>query len=180
MNQPPETIQQQVKALREAIDMHNYRYYVLDAPIIPDVEYDRMFRELQQFEQHYPQLVTPDSPTQRVGAAPLKEFIQVTHRTPMLSLNNAFEDTEVEAFDRRIREELKADSVEYTVEPKFDGLAVGLTYENGVLTSGATRGDGYTGEDITRNLRTIQSIPLRLPLEHPPALLEVRGEVLIL
>ncbi|SDY70787.1 NAD-dependent DNA ligase LigA [Nitrosomonas sp. Nm58] len=180
MNQPPETIQQQVKALREAIDMHNYRYYVLDAPIIPDVEYDRMFRELQQFEQHYPQLVTPDSPTQRVGAAPLKEFIQVTHRTPMLSLNNAFEDTEVEAFDRRIREELKADSVEYTVEPKFDGLAVGLTYENGVLTSGATRGDGYTGEDIMLNLRTIKSIPLRLPIEHSPALLEVRGEVLIL
>lgn len=180
MNQPPETIQQQMKALREAIDMHNYRYYALNAPTIPDAEYDRLFRELQQLERRYPQFITPDSPTQRVGAAPLKEFIQVTHRTPMLSLNNAFEDTEVEAFDRRIREELKTGSIEYTVEPKFDGLAVGLTYENGVLTSGATRGDGYTGEDITANLRTIQSIPLRLPIKHAPALLEVRGEVLIL
>lgn len=180
MNDTIETIRQQMCALREAIDRHDYHYYVLDAPIIPDAEYDRLFRELQQLEQRYPQLVTPDSPTQRVGAAPLKEFTPVTHRTPMLSLNNAFEDSEVEAFDRRIREELKIDSVKYVVEPKFDGLAVGLTYEKGVLTSGATRGDGYTGEDITLNLRTIKSIPLRLPLEQPPALLEVRGEVLIL
>ncbi|MDV6343289.1 NAD-dependent DNA ligase LigA [Nitrosomonas sp. Is37] len=180
MNDLIETIQQQIQTLREVIDMHNYRYYVLNAPTIPDAEYDRLFRELQQLEQRYPQLITPDSPTQRVGAAPLKEFIQVTHRTPMLSLNNAFEDSEVEAFDRRIREELKIDSVEYTVEPKFDGLAVNLTYENGVLTSGATRGDGYKGEDITLNLRTMKSIPLRLPLAHPPSLFEVRGEVLIL
>lgn len=180
MNDSIETIRQQVEALRAAIDMHNYRYYVLDAPTIPDVEYDRLFRELQQIEHQYPQLVTPDSPTQRVGAAPLKEFIHVTHHTPMLSLNNAFEDTEVEAFDRRIREELNIDAVEYTVEPKFDGLAVSLTYEQGVLTTGATRGDGYTGEDITLNLRTIKSIPLHLPIEQPPTLLEVRGEVLIL
>lgn len=180
MNDLIETIRQQIQALRETIDMHNYRYYVLNAPTILDAEYDRLFRELQQLEQRYPQLITPDSPTQRIGAAPLKEFIQVKHRTPMLSLNNAFEDSEVEAFDRRIREELKIDSVEYTVEPKFDGLAVNLTYENGVLTSGATRGDGYRGEDITLNLRTMKSIPLRLPLEHPPSLFEVRGEVLIL
>ncbi len=180
MNDSIKTIRQQIQALCEAIDMHNYRYYALNAPTIPDAEYDRLFRELQQLEQHYPQLITPDSPTQRVGAAPLKEFIQVTHRAPMLSLNNAFEDREVEAFDRRIREELKIDNVEYTLEPKYDGLAVNLTYEKGVLTSGATRGNGYKGEDITLNLRTIKSIPLRLSLEHPPSLLEVRGEVLIL
>ncbi|SDY66202.1 NAD-dependent DNA ligase LigA [Nitrosomonas sp. Nm33] len=180
MNDPIETIQQQIQTLREVIGMHNYRYHTLNAPTIPDAEFDRLFRELQQLEQRYPQLITPDSPTQRVGAAPLKEFTQVTHRTPMLSLNNAFEDSEVEAFDRRIREELKVDSVEYTVEPKFDGLAVNLTYENGVLTRGAMRGDGYKGDDITLNLRTMKSIPLRLPLEHPPSLFEVRGEVLIL
>lgn len=180
MNDSIETIRQQIKTLRETIENHNYRYYVLDAPIIPDAEYDRLFRELQQLEQRYPELVSPDSPTQRVGAAPLKQFMPVTHRTPMLSLNNAFEDKEVEAFDRRIREELKIDHVDYTVEPKFDGLAVGLTYENGLLVGGATRGDGYTGEDITVNLRTIKSIPLRLPVDFPPALLEVRGEVMIL
>lgn len=180
MSEPVGNIEQQVKALREAIDMHNYRYYVLDAPTIPDAEYDRMFRELQRLEQRYPQLVTSDSPTQRIGAAPLKEFVHVKHRVPMLSLNNAFEDAEVEAFDRRIREELRVDCIEYSVEPKFDGLAVSLTYENGGLTTGATRGDGYTGEDITLNLRTIKSIPLRLPVGRPPALLEVRGEVLIL
>lgn len=180
MNDSLETIRQQMQTLRTAINMHNYRYYVLNAPTIPDAEFDRLFRELQQLEERYPQLVSPDSPTQRVGAAPLKEFIQVSHRTPMLSLNNAFEDNEVEAFDRRIRDELRIDSIEYTVEPKFDGLAVNLTYENGVLTTGATRGDGYTGEDITLNLRTIKSIPLRLAMDHPPAFFEVRGEVLIL
>jgi DNA ligase (NAD+) len=180
MEESIETIRQQMQSLRETIENHNYRYYVLDAPIIPDAEYDRLFRELQQLEQRYPELMSPDSPTQRVGAAPLKEFRSVVHRTPMLSLNNAFEDKEVEAFDRRIREELKIDDVDYAVEPKFDGLAVGLTYENGLLVRGATRGDGYTGEDITANLRTIKSIPLRLPVQFPPALLEVRGEVLIL
>ncbi|WP_074905802.1 NAD-dependent DNA ligase LigA [Nitrosomonas communis] len=180
MNDSIKTIQQQIQTLRETIDMHNYRYYALNAPTIPDAEYDRLFRQLQQLEQHYPQLITSDSPTQRVGAAPLKEFIQVMHRTPMLSLKNAFEDREVEAFDRRIRKELKIDHVEYTLEPKFDGLAVNLTYEKGILKSGATRGDGEKGENITLNLRTIKSIPLRLSLEHPPSLFEVRGEVLIL
>jgi DNA ligase (NAD+) len=180
MNDSLETIRQQILALRETIEKHNYHYYALSAPIIPDAEYDRLFRELQQLEQCYPQLVAPDSPTQRVGASPLKEFAQITHLTPMLSLNNAFEDVEVEAFDRRLREELKIEAIEYMIEPKFDGLAVGLTYEKGVLTSGATRGDGYMGEDITLNLRTIKSIPLRLPIHKPPTLLEVRGEVLIL
>ena len=180
----PENIRQQAQKLRETVELHNYRYYVLDAPAIPDVEYDKLFRELQQLEQRYPQLVTPDSPTQRVGAAPLKEFSQVTHRTPMLSLSNAFEEAEVNAFDRRVCQGLEEDNVEYAVEPKFDGLAVSLCYENGVFATGATRGDGYTGEDVTLNLRTVKSIPLHLPDglhgNHQPTLLEVRGEVLML
>lgn len=173
-------ISHRAQALRAEIESHNYRYYVLDNPSIPDAEYDRLLRELQQIEQDFPQLITAGSPTQRVGAAPLKAFAQITHTVPMLSLSNAFDDSEVEAFDRRVRDGLSADSVEYNAEPKFDGLAVSLRYENGDFKTGATRGDGYTGEDITLNLRTIRSIPLRLPLVHPPALLEVRGEVLML
>jgi DNA ligase (NAD+) len=173
-------IQARVKQLRADIEQHNYNYYVLDRPLISDAEYDRLFRELQQLEERYPQLVTPDSPTQRVGAAPLSEFAQVTHRTPMLSLNNAFEDDEVIAFDRRAREALGVDAVDYAAEPKFDGLAISLTYVKGLFTTGATRGDGYTGEDVTANLRTVRAIPLRLRGTHPPGLLEVRGEVLML
>ncbi|MDP1558530.1 MAG: NAD-dependent DNA ligase LigA [Nitrosomonas sp.] len=180
MNNGIEAIQQQLQKLRDLIDLHNYQYYVLDDPIISDAEYDQLFRELQQLEQRYPRLVVPESPTQRIGAAPLKDFSQVTHRTPMLSLSNAFEDAEVEAFDRRVREGLEVDCIEYAVEPKFDGLAVSLCYEQGVFITGATRGDGNTGEDITQNLRTIKAIPLRLPTENVPALLEVRGEVLML
>ncbi len=180
----PENIRQQAQSLRETVDLHNYRYYVLNAPTIPDIEYDKLFRELQQLEQHYPQLITPDSPSQRVGAAPLKEFSQITHRTPMLSLSNAFEEAEVDAFDRRVCQGLEVGSVEYAVEPKFDGLAVSLCYENGVFATGATRGDGYTGEDVTLNLRTVKSIPLHLydglHGNHQPTLLEVRGEVLML
>jgi DNA ligase (NAD+) len=168
------------RQLRDEIERHNYLYYVLDAPEIPDAEYDRLFRELERLEAEYPELATPDSPTRRVGAAPLPAFFQITHRVPMLSLNNAFEDGEVAAFDRRVREGLGIEEVEYAVEPKFDGLAISLAYENGVLVQGATRGDGYTGEDVTGNLRTIKAIPLRLHAEHPPRLLEVRGEVLIL
>lgn len=175
-----EKIKQRTEVLRKEIELHNYRYYVLDNPSIPDAEYDRLLRELQQIEQDNPQLITADSPTQRVGAAPLKAFAQITHDIPMLSLSNAFEDDEVEAFDRRVREGLSVDCVEYTAEPKFDGLAVSLRYENGVFKTGATRGDGYTGEDITLNLKTIRSIPLKLPLNNSPALLEVRGEVLML
>lgn len=180
MNENIEKIKLQVQDLRAAIELHNYRYYVLDHPTIPDAEYDKLLRELQRIEQDYPQLITADSPTQRVGAAPLKVFSQITHRMPMLSLSNAFDDAEVEAFDRRICEGLSVDSVEYTVEPKFDGLAVSLCYENGILKTGATRGDGYTGEDITLNLKTIKSIPLSLPVKNTPSLLEVRGEVLML
>jgi DNA ligase (NAD+) len=176
----PEQIRKRVQELREEIELHNYRYYVLDAPTIPDSEFDRLFRELQELEAQHPELVTPDSPTRRVGAGPLDEFPAVSHATPMLSLNNAFDEAEVAAFDRRVREGLGLERVEYSVEPKFDGLAVGLTYEKGVFARGATRGDGYTGEDVTQNLRTIQAIPLRLATPHPPRLLEVRGEVIML
>jgi DNA ligase (NAD+) len=166
-------------ALRAAIDEANYRYYALDAPTISDAEYDRLFRELEVLESAHPELVTPDSPTQRVGAAPVKEFETVRHRVPMLSINNAFGDDEVEAFDRRCREALEAEAVEYSCEPKLDGLAINLTYEDGAFVQGTTRGDGFAGEDVTANLRTVRGIPLRLRAAHPPALLEVRGEVLM-
>lgn len=180
MNHEIETIQQHLAKLRQVIEQHNYNYFKLDNPSIPDAEYDRLFHELQQIEHRFPQLVTADSPTQRVGAPPLKAFSQITHRIPMLSLGNALEDAEVAAFDRRMREDLEVDCVEYAVEPKFDGLAVSLRYENGILMTGATRGDGYVGEDITLNLRTIRAIPLRLTADPLPAVLEVRGEVLML
>lgn len=178
------TVSQDVAArarfLREEIERHNYLYYVLDKPEIPDAEYDKLFRELERLEAEYPLLATPDSPTRRVGAAPLAEFSRLAHRVPMLSLNNAFEDEEVAAFDRRAREGLGVEVVEYAADPKFDGLAISLIYENGLLVQGATRGDGYTGEEVTTNLRTIKAIPLRLHTVNPPKLLEVRGEVLIL
>jgi DNA ligase (NAD+) len=173
-------IVERARVLREQVNYHNYRYYVLDSPEIPDAEYDRLLRELQDIEARYPELQTPDSPTQRVGAKPLPEFSQVTHRQPMLSLNNAFDEDEVGAFDRRVREAAGRESIEYAVDPKFDGLAISLTYENGVFTQGATRGDGYVGEDVTRNLRTVAAIPLRIAADKPPKLLEVRGEVLML
>ena len=160
------TVSEHARALRAEIEKHNYQYYVLDAPLLSDAEYDRLFRELQALEAEHPQLVSSDSPTQRVGAAPLPEFVAVAHATPMLSLNNAFADAEVAAFDRRVHEGLAldegVDEADYSAEPKFDGLAVSLTYENGILVRGATRGDGSTGEDVTVNLRTLRSIPLRL------------------
>jgi len=175
------SIAERARELRAELEKHNHQYYVLDAPLIPDAEYDRLFRELQAIEAEHTELLTADSPTQRVGAAPLPEFNTVAHRTPMLSLNNAFSDDEVEAFDRRVREGLEAaGDIDYSAEPKFDGLAVGLTYENGVLTCGATRGDGNNGEDVTRNLRTVNNIPLRLRGDDFPHRLEVRGEVLML
>lgn len=173
-------IEERLEDLRAAIALHDFHYYVQDAPVIPDAEYDALFRSLQQLEQQYPQLITPDSPTQRVGAPPLKAFAQLSHQIPMLSLANAFSEDEVAAFDRRIREALDVDRVGYAVEPKFDGLAVSLVYENGMLAKGATRGDGYTGEDITLNLRTIPSIPLRLQTLPAASLFEVRGEVVML
>lgn len=171
---------ERVKRLRQEIEHHNRLYYALDRPEISDAEYDSLFRELQQLESRFPELLTPDSPTQRVGAAPLPAFSQVSHQLPMLSLNNAFDEDEVRSFDRRAREVLSQESIEYAVEPKFDGLAISLRYEHGMLATGATRGDGFTGEDVTANLRTIRDIPLRLDMPEPPRLLEVRGEVLMM
>lgn len=179
MSTPRQAVER-ARRLREEIEAHNYRYYVLDAPTISDAEFDALFRELEALESAHPELATPDSPTQRVGAPPQTAFGSVTHRVPMLSLNNAFDDADVVAFDRRIREALGAGSVAYDCEPKFDGLAVSLVYEDGVLVQGATRGDGTTGEDVTANLRTVRSIPLRLRTGAPPRRLEVRGEVLML
>ncbi len=156
MSEPPDQLTRRIQELRDIIESHNYSYYVQDAPAVTDTEFDKLFRELEELEQRYPHLVTPDSPTRRVGAPPFKAFSQIAHRTPMLSLANAFDEGEVEAFDRRVRQTLGVSSVEYAVEPKFDGLAVSLCYENGILRTGATRGDGYIGEDVTLNLRTIR------------------------
>ncbi len=175
----PQPVQARARKLRAEIERHNHQYYVLDQPLVSDAEYDRMFRELQQLESEHAELASPDSPTQRVGGAPLPQFEQLTHRIPMLSLNNAFSEEEVTAFDKRVSEGLKSSDIEYLAEPKFDGLAISLTYARGVFTQGATRGDGYTGEDVTPNLRTIRSIPLRLKGKDVPALVEVRGEVLM-
>jgi DNA ligase (NAD+) len=163
--------------LREQLNLHNYRYYVLDEPLIADVEYDRLLRELQELEREHPALVTSDSPTQRVGAAPVSELGVVEHALPMLSLENAFTEEELNDFDRRVRERLDYDgSIEYSAEPKLDGLAVTLRYEAGHLVQAATRGDGVRGEDVTHNARTIAAVPLTLRGK-PPAVLEVRGEV---
>ncbi len=171
---------QQITTLKSQVSRHDYQYYVLDAPTISDSEYDGLYRQLIDLETQFPQLVTLDSPTQRVGGSALSAFDSVTHRQAMLSLNNAFADEELQAFDKRIREALGIENVEYAVEPKFDGLAITLTYENGLFVQGATRGDGYTGENVTHNLRTIRAIPTKLNTPNPPQLLEVRGEVLIL
>lgn len=177
-HQTEQTIKQQIDQLREQLREHNYLYYVLDEPSIPDVEYDRLFQQLKQLETAHPELISSDSPTQRVGAQPLAAFQQVQHRIPMLSLDNVFNEEELIAFDRRIRERLNVEGeIQYVCEPKLDGLAVSLLYENGVLVQAATRGDGQTGEDITMNIRTIESIPLRLRGDDYPQILEVRGEV---
>ncbi|MDX1823803.1 MAG: NAD-dependent DNA ligase LigA [Thiohalomonadales bacterium] len=175
----PVEARQHIEKLRKEINYHNYRYYVLDDPEITDAEFDRLMRELEQLEAKYPELITSDSPTQRVGAVPLKQFAEVHHEIPMLSLANAFSDGEVDDFDRRGRERLDVKQLEYCVEPKLDGLAISLLYENGLLSRGATRGDGTTGEDVTLNVRTIDAIPLRLLGNDYPPLLEVRGEVIM-
>ncbi len=171
------SVAQRIAHLRAEIEKHNHQYYVLDDPLISDAEFDAMFRELQTLEAQYPELATADSPTQRVGTAPLKSFAEVVHRTPMLSLNNAFNDEEVRSFDARVREALGVAVVEYAVEPKFDGLAITLTYRDGMFAQGATRGDGSMGEDVTQNLRTVRTIPLRLG--KPVPFIEIRGEVLM-
>ena len=167
-----------VLELKETLERYNYRYHALDDPEVPDAEYDRLMLELRALEAEHPQLLTPDSPTQRVGATPVAAFGAVKHRLAMLSLDNAFSDEEVRDFDRRIRERLaRAEPVRYSAEPKLDGLAVSARYEDGAFVQGATRGDGETGEDITQNLRTIKALPLKLRTDRPPRVLEVRGEV---
>jgi DNA ligase (NAD+) len=169
---------QRLRVLREELAYHDHRYYVLDQPVIADAEYDRLFRELLELEERFPELVTDDSPSQRVGGAPLEKFAGVQHRHAMLSLENAFSEAELRDFEERLLRFLKdTPRPGYVAEPKMDGLAVELVYENGLFVLGSTRGDGRTGEDITRNLKTIAAIPLRLQAGSPPALLEVRGEV---
>jgi DNA ligase (NAD+) len=170
----------ELSALKAQLADYDYHYYVLDQPLVSDNEYDGLYRHLVAIETQYPELVTPDSPSQRVGGTPSSAFESIQHRQAMLSLNNAFADEELVAFDKRITETLDTTQVEYAVEPKFDGLAITLTYENGLFVQGATRGDGYTGENVTHNLKTIRAIPAKLNTNNPPALLEVRGEVLML
>ncbi len=167
-----------IKELRELIDYHNYRYYVLDNPEITDAEYDKLMRELISLESQFPQLITPDSPSQRVGGEPLEAFKKVTHREPMISLADAFSEEELRDFNRRVTENV-GNQVEYVVELKIDGLAVSLTYENGLLVTAATRGDGVVGEDVTQNVKTIKSVPLRLNVQKDkiPMIIEVRGEI---
>ena len=173
-------VKQQIEKLRDSINYHNYRYYVLDDPEVPDSEYDRLLRELEALEKNNPELITTDSPTQRVGAIPLSAFDEVKHSVPMLSLGNAFNDQEVIDFDRRARERINTDKdIEYAVEPKLDGLAISLRYEKGILVRAATRGDGMTGENVTQNVRTIETIPLKLIGRNYPEVLEVRGEVIM-
>ena len=177
-----EAVAARAAALRSLIAEHDHRYYVLDEPSVADAEYDALFHELQSIEAAHPDLLTPDSPTQRVGGAALPEFRPVRHRQPMQSLRKANDEAELHDFDRRVRETLGREPVDYSAEPKLDGLAVSLTYRDGVLEQGATRGDGETGEDVTSNLRTVRSIPLQLRAskKHPlPPVLEVRGEVFL-
>lgn len=180
---------QRIHELTDLLNRYAYEYYTLDAPSIPDAEYDRLFRELEALERNHPELKLPDSPTQRVGGEPLAGFAEVRHEVPMLSLTNAFspqdengvfDHAEMYAFDQRVRDGLDGGNPEYVIEPKFDGLAISLLYRDGVLVQAATRGDGTTGEDVTRNVKTVSNIPLRLHGENVPELIEVRGEVLML
>ena len=172
------SIEQRITALRREIRHHDHLYYTKDRPEISDAEYDRLFRELVDLETAHPDLITADSPTQRVGAPPLSELTKVSHEKPMLSLDSIVDQEDVRAFDQRMKRELETDQPVYTAEPKFDGLSVELVYDQGRFVRGATRGDGMIGEDVTVNLRTIRSLPLQLHAETgPPAHLVVRGEV---
>lgn len=170
-------ISKRIGKLRTEINEHNYRYYVLDDPLVPDAEYDRLFRELVELERAHPELITPESPTQRVGDRPLTIFPEVRHEIPMLSLENAFDEEEMTAFDNRVRERLDIAKVTYLAETKLDGLAISLLYADGLLTRAATRGDGSSGEDVTHNVRTIKCIPLSLRGRNIPESIEIRGEV---
>ncbi|AFM25553.1 NAD-dependent DNA ligase LigA [Desulfomonile tiedjei] len=177
---PSQDIIDEVEALRKTIRDHDFNYYVLDSPEITDAEYDKLFRRLQDLETQYPELITPDSPTQRVGGKPLEKFGQVRHAIPMVSLSNIFDESELLEFDVRTKRSLgTGNELSYVVEPKLDGVAVELIYENGFLSTAATRGDGFTGEDVTANVRTIKWIPLKLQTRASDALLEVRGEILM-
>ena len=171
-------VKQRIEQLRAEINHHNYRYHVLDSPEISDAEYDALMRELKQLEEQYPQFLTPDSPTQRVGATPLEAFGVVEHPLPLLSLGNAFSKDELFTWHSRISKLINKKGFDFVGEHKIDGLAVALTYVNRRLTTGATRGDGFRGEDITQNLRTIRSIPLSVSKDAPPHF-EVRGEVFL-
>lgn len=174
-----EEAEKRLKELRDLLNYHSYLYYVLDKPEISDREYDMLFRELLEIEKRFPELVTVDSPSHKVGAPPLKEFRSVSHTVPMLSLANAFDENDLRDFDMRVKRELGVSEVEYVTELKIDGLAISLRYESGILVSGATRGDGIRGEDVTPNVKTVKDIPLRLMLEPAPKILEVRGEVIM-
>ena len=173
----PATVLDRAEELRRLIEFHNYRYYVLDNPDVPDAEYDRYMRELESLESSHPELISPESPTQRVSGSAMEGFNEVRHRVPMLSLGNAFSDEEVSDFYRRLSQGLERDDITLAAEPKLDGVAISLTYISGILTTAATRGDGESGEDVTSNVRTIRAIPLKLQGTDWPALLEVRGEI---
>src|SRR5210317_11375 len=172
-------IKDRLKNLKKIIQEHDHAYYLLDDPLISDHEYDSLFQELKKIESENPHLITPDSPTQRVGGRPLDEFKQITHKKPMLSLGNAFGNDELNAFYKRVTETLDITDIEFSAELKFDGLAISLFYEEGVLKYAATRGDGLVGEDVTHNIKTMKVIPLRLRADNPPKILELRGEVLM-
>jgi len=171
------SIAQRAEELRGLINHHNYQYFVQAQPEISDQEYDRLVKELEKIEEAHPELITPDSPTRRVGGQPIEGFVTVKHRQAMLSIDNTYNADELREFDRRVRKLLPGETVTYVVELKIDGVAISLTYENGLFTVGATRGDGERGDDVTHNLKTIRELPLRIHTDHPPRLFEVRGEV---
>ena len=174
----PVPIKKQIESLREKLRYHSYQYYVLDDPGIPDAQYDRLYNQLVALEEKHPQLITPDSQTQRVGAKPLSAFDQIQHQLPMLSLDNVFDFDALLSFYQRLQDRLHTeDEIELTAEPKLDGLAISLRYEKGILIYAATRGDGSTGENVTQNVRTMRCVPLRLLGENYPDVLEVRGEI---
>ena len=171
------SIQERIDELRRQINHHNYLYYVEAKPEISDKEFDKLLEELKKLEAEHPELITPDSPTQRVGGQPIEGFATVRHREPMLSIDNTYSADELREFDKRIKKLLGGEAVTYVVELKIDGVAISLTYEAGLFTVGATRGDGVQGDDVTHNLKTINGLPLRLHTKSPPSLLEARGEV---
>src|SRR2546426_11810380 len=178
------SVEKEIEKLRDEIRYHEHRYYVLNDPEIPDFEFDKLMRRLEELERQPPELATPDSPTQRVGGQPAEEFPKVRHAVPMLSLDNTYSVEELRDFDRRVRELSGRSKIEYVGELKLDGLSMALTYEDGVLTHGVTRGDGTEGEDVTANVKTIRSVPLKidakkLDLIGRPSRLEVRGEVIM-